>query len=151
LPRHVPGYETYLWIDADTWIQDWAAIELYIQASAGGMAITPEIDRAYRHHYHAGPEFRGVIGQAYAEAFGQAEADYLAHQPLLNTGVFALRADAPHWRAWEAVLGDALQRSRNVLVEQLALNWVAYRQGQPMRFLPSWCNWICHHATPAYD
>ena len=42
LPRHFPGYETYLWIDADAWLQDWRAVELYVAAACGDrLAITP--------------------------------------------------------------------------------------------------------------
>src|SRR5215472_16277761 len=46
LRRHFPGYETYLWIDADAWLQDWRTVELYIAAAGHDkLAITPEIDR----------------------------------------------------------------------------------------------------------
>ena len=52
LRRHFPGYETYLWIDADAWVQDWRAVELYLAAAGRDkLAITPEIDRAYKRHY----------------------------------------------------------------------------------------------------
>ena len=52
LRRHFPGYETYLWIDADAWLQDWRAVELYLSAAGRDrIAITPEIDRAYKRHY----------------------------------------------------------------------------------------------------
>ena len=37
------------------------------------------------------------------------------------------------------------------LVEQAAINHVVYRQKLPAAFLPSWCNWICHHAAPRRD
>ncbi|MBV8335522.1 MAG: macrocin O-methyltransferase, partial [Alphaproteobacteria bacterium] len=30
---HFPGYESYLWIDADAWLQDWRVIELYLAAA----------------------------------------------------------------------------------------------------------------------
>lgn len=151
LPRYLPGHDLYFWLDADAWVQDWAAVALYLQAAeTGALAITPEIDRAYRHFYKAGPEFRSVIERSYREAFGEAAAG-LVHYPLLNSGALALRADAPHWAAWAAALGEALQRSRDVLVEQAALNYVVYTQDLPARLLPSWCNWICHHALPAWD
>ena len=52
LPRHFPGYQMYLWIDADAWLQDWRAVELYCaRRVASSLAITPEIDRAYKRHY----------------------------------------------------------------------------------------------------
>src|ERR1700746_3788195 len=49
LRRHFPGYETYLWIDADAWLQDWRAIDLYVAAAGRGqLPITPGSDRRYK-------------------------------------------------------------------------------------------------------
>lgn len=48
LPRYVPGYDVYLHMDADTWVHDWDAIELYVSATLErGFAITAELDRSY--------------------------------------------------------------------------------------------------------
>src|SRR5207244_3372753 len=33
LRRHFPGYDIYLWIDADAWLQDGRAIDLYVSAA----------------------------------------------------------------------------------------------------------------------
>jgi hypothetical protein len=51
LRRHFPGYEVYLWVDADAWLQDGRVIDLYVDAAGRDrLAITPEIDRAYKRH-----------------------------------------------------------------------------------------------------
>jgi hypothetical protein len=152
LPRHFPGHDLYLWIDADAWVQDWAAIELLLRAAAEGkIAIVPEMDRSYRNFFHAFEEFHGVIAEGYRAIFDEATATRLGRLPLLNNGVFALAADAPHWQAWAVTLESALQRSRNALVDQSTLNHVVYEQNLPAHFLPAWCNWICHHAEPLRD
>ena len=31
LPKYFPGYNKYLWIDADAWVNSWTAIELYLK------------------------------------------------------------------------------------------------------------------------
>ena len=31
LPNYFPGYEKYLWIDADAWVNSWNSIELYFK------------------------------------------------------------------------------------------------------------------------
>jgi hypothetical protein len=141
-----------MWLDADAWVQDWAAVELFFRAAeTGSLAIVPELDRAYRNFFHAWEEFHGVLSAGYAAAFDAAMAERLARHPLLNNGAFALRADAPHWRAWADTLGSALQRSRNELIDMTTLNHLVYDQGLPAHFLPAWCNWICHHAPPRRD
>ena len=48
LPDLFLGHDVYLWIDADTWIQRWDAVEAYVEgASLTGFAVTPEADPAY--------------------------------------------------------------------------------------------------------
>ncbi len=152
LPRYLPGHRVLLWIDADAFLQDGAVLDLFVRATEGGrLAIVPELDRSYRNLFHAYDEFQGVIRASYREAFDAATADALARLPLLNSGVFALEAEAPHWQAWAETLGAALQRTRNFLTEQAALNYVVHKLGLPAHFLPARCNWICHHAAPRWD
>jgi hypothetical protein len=159
LPRHFPGHRLYLWIDADAWVQDWRAVELFIEGAnqtdpASGqpcLAVVPEIDRSYRNFFGAWREFHDVIHKSYVDAFDEATADELVRYPLINSGVFAMRAEAPHWQAWGDTLATALKQTTSSLVEQAAINHVVYRQKLPAAFLPSWCNWICHHAAPRRD
>ncbi len=154
LPRHLPGYDAYMWLDADAWVQQWDAVEEFFAAAAGGaVAIVPEVHDAYCNQSHARDEFETVIRAAFASAFGDAVAGRLYRRPHLNTGAFALRADAPHWHTWSEALGRALvgRGSRERLAEQCALNLIVYEKGLPANFLPPRCNWICHHAAPRKD
>jgi hypothetical protein len=149
LPRHFPGHDVYLWIDADAWVQDWAAVELFFRAASGGrIALVPEMDRSYRNFFAAWDEFHSINHEGYREAFDRATADRLMRHPLLNAGVLALEAGAPHWAVWAKTLSEALQRSRNGLIDQATLNHIIYVQDLPASFLPARCNWISHHAPP---
>jgi hypothetical protein len=151
LPRYAPGHDIYLWLDADVWVQEWSAIELFLEgARRADIAVAPEIHRAFRHYYHAWAEFSGVNGAAYAEAFGREKADKLIRYPLINAGVFAMRADSAGWRIWEDTLREGIQRSTN-MVDQIALNVAIYERGLKHEPLPSLCNWPVHHALPAWD
>lgn len=168
LPRHVPGYDLYLWLDADAWVQQWDAVEQFFASAAGdeaggAVAIVPEVHPAYRNQNEARDEFEAVIRAAFADSFGKETADRLYRKPHLNTGAFALRADATHWQAWSdalgrALTGDAARKprearppSRERLAEQCAMNVVVYDEGLPAVFLDPRCNWICHHAAPRRD
>lgn len=151
LPRYFPQARTIVWIDADCWVQDFAAIELLVRAAAdGALAAVPEIDRAYRHYRQAWDEFAAVVGGAYRAAYGAAVADELTRWPMLNAGVFAMRNDFPGWQAWARALDEGLRRSAD-LIDQLALNVAVYQRGLRHHPLPSICNWPAHHATPAWD
>jgi hypothetical protein len=153
LPHYFPGYETYLWIDADAWLQDWRIVALYVGAArAGKLAIVPEIDRAYKRHYKR-PKFFGLTltWKNYREAFGWRVADRLGRNPMINCGVFALRGDAPHWQIWGRIMEQVARRTQFFFVEQTALNFAIFAEHLPVDFLPAYCNWMPGDAAPAFD
>ena len=48
---------------------------------------------------------REAVVKDYEAAFGRETAERLIRYPLINAGVFALQAGAPHWRGcWERSL-----------------------------------------------
>jgi len=49
IPEMFPGYDMYVWLDADTWVQRWSAIEMFIEAAKKGdrISLTSSVDRAY--------------------------------------------------------------------------------------------------------
>jgi hypothetical protein len=153
LPKYFPGYRMYLWLDADAWLQDWDIVELYCAAAGRDkLAITPEIDRAYKRHYKR-PKLLGMnlIWKNYREAFGWRVADRLGRNPTVNGGVLALHAEAPHWEAWRRVLARVLQRTYFTPAGQTALNYVVFAERLPVNFLPAYCNWMPGDAAPAFD
>jgi hypothetical protein len=153
LPRHFPGYGMYFWLDADAWLQDWRAVELYrTAADTDKLAITPEIDRAYKRHYKRPKLFGTTLAwKNYRKAFGWRTADRLGRNPMVNCGVFALHHDAPHWAAWQRLIAQVLQRTRFFFAEQTALNYAIFAERLPVNFLPAYCNWMPGDAAPAFD
>jgi hypothetical protein len=153
LRRHFPGYETYMWIDADAWLQDGRVIDLYVAAAdQKRLAITPEIDRAYKRHYKRPKPFGWTLAwKNYREAFGWRIADRMGRNPMVNCGVFAMHSDAPHWDAWAHVLAQVLRRTQFFFVEQTALNYIIFAEELPVNFLPAYCNWMPGDAAPAFD
>jgi hypothetical protein len=153
LPRHFPGYEIYFWLDADAWLQDWRAVEMY-RAAAGRdrIAITVEIDRAYKRHYKRPKLFGFTLPwKCYRTAFGWRVADRFGRNPFANCGVFALHGGAPHWLAWQEVITRVLQRTRFFYAEQIALNYAIFAEGLPANLLPAYCNWAVGDAPPGFD
>ncbi len=153
LRRYFPGYASYLWIDADAWVQEWSAVEMLLTAAAGGkLAICPEIDRSYKRHYKR-PKLLGMTLQwhCYRKAYGLRVADRMGRNPMLNCGVFALRGDSPHWDVWIAAMARALQRTNFVFIEQIALNYAIFGGTIAATFLPASCNWLCGDAAPMWD
>jgi hypothetical protein len=153
LRRYFPGYTSYLWIDADAWVQEWSAIDMLLTAAAGGkLAICPEIDRSYKRHYKR-PKLLGMTLQwrCYRTAYGLRVADRMGRNPMLNCGVFALRGDSPYWDVWIAAMARALQRTSFVFIEQIALNYAVFGGTITATFLPASCNWLVGDAAPMWD
>ena len=148
LPKYFGGVDILIWIDSDAWVQDWSAIELLV-AGAGrrGFAIVPEIDRSYTPFYD-NATYNAHHHYWLVQCFDKETADKLYAYPLFNVGVFAARADAPHWSAWATLLADSFRRHIAFPSEQTALNVVLRTQDLPFSMLPSHCNWICYRALP---
>ena len=151
LPRYFPGYATYLWLDADLWVQDWQAVALFLDAAIGAdISIVPEMHRSYRNFRDGREDFEEANGKAYAQAYGFEVSRRLVRRPLNNAGAFAMRADSPGWTVWAAELAEAAERSTN-MIDQIALNRAIHDGRIREARLPPTCNWIAHLATPAWD
>jgi len=161
LPEIVPGYDLYMWVDADAWIQDWSAVELYFRGAAEGkLACVMSIDRAYDAPI---PTLRlrtflgfiiGLTGWSYdhyRQAYGRRAALRLALAPMVNSGVFAMRADAPQWQAWQECFRAAGAPKRGHPSDQTALTYAIFERHLAMEYLPAWCNWVCNRARPKVD
>jgi hypothetical protein len=152
LPRLVPGFDVYLWMDADLWVQRDDVVPTYLGAAArGAMAITPELHVTYRSHYS--PQRYRRMFRALETLFDTTSAKALAGNPTINSGCFAVRGDARHWQLWDETLAAILTRSSSYYAEQFALNHVLYRRHREARslFLPAAYNWICHQSMPMID
>jgi hypothetical protein len=147
IPELFPGHEVYLWIDADAWVQRWQAILSYVEgARRAGFAIAPETDPTYP---------RDKVLEAHEASFAMFGPECLeslhATGPL-NAGVFAGRADAPHWQAWRQLIAANIDKASEpwlrFLLDQTALCLVCKRDDLETEILPPACNWLAHFALP---
>ena len=149
LPKYFPGYEKYIWIDADAWVNSWYAIELYLKGCENKkLAIATSADRSYgrllRTEWIFG-NFARIKSQNYKHAkssgFSEKIAREVALKPHLNCGVFSLEKDAPHWDTWQKNLKKALSSGRIWGSEQIAMNITIYSDNLDVEILPAYCNW----------
>lgn len=148
LPRHVPGHDMYLWLDADVSIQNGDVIRAFVTAASdGSLAIAEEVDRSYRVEPYA---LKWQIGNA-LRCFGLRQGLALCMKRPINSGVFALRADAPHWSVWQKRYQQAIDRAGRVNLDQHALMAALYLDHMPCHYLDSTHNWICTRSRPLWD
>lgn len=148
LRDYFPGYDVYLWLDADLWVQQKTALDVYIRgASAKGLAIAAQSHPAYLHQH-------GFVRQRVSHLesyYGPEGARLLGTRPYFNAGVFALRSSAPHWEAWARSFRTGLDRTGGRLVnDQTAINHAVWTCRLPVTALDARFNWCYHLAAPHY-
>ena len=149
----VRGYDVILWLDADTWAQHPpAVIELAEEAGRHGMAAVPEVDRGY-FKFVEGVHAWDIEADGVRRLFGPEIAQRMAHVPVVNSGVWAARADSPLWPAWRRYLQAGLGRIDVIddftrTVEQSAFNLAIRLESLPLRRFPASYNWLACLALP---
>lgn len=147
LPNMAPGYDIIVWIDADAWVQDGNFLAEYVEkARDGALSIVLERERAYKWQWHV---FKWNVGNNIL-SFGLLNGIKLSLAKPINNGVFALRADAPHWAAWEKYYAIAVKNSGK-FYSQLAMAAGLYLDDLPVNYVDSRFNWITSRGRPAVD
>lgn len=154
---YFPGYDLYIWLDADVWVQNWDAMDLYIRgAMSGKLATSGQVDRGYPRSTRIkflGPiplKLSGFYFSNAKRAFGYKVAKNLFPYHVLQAGVFAIRGDAPHWKHWQELVLKAVVKGKVFTAEQLTMGVMCHLDGLPVEVLPAWCNWLCEF-TPPFD
>ena len=152
LREYFPGYDVYVWIDSDIWIQDPTVIVSYVLgAMKGGMAITHEEERAYKFQF----ELFGWTAKHFLLGYGPFMATYLLLRAHVNAGMFAMAADAPQWAAWADRYERAIRRTGALVPhDQFALNRALHAGDKLCKstvLLDPSCNWICARGAPMWD
>lgn len=151
------GYDIYLWIDADIWVQDWRGVELFLEgARRKKLAIAAQVDRAYPKA--ARVKWLGrwpwkvrnfYFGNA-CDAFSFTIAKQLVSKHVLSAGIFALHKDAQHWKRWQELAIRAMTHGKLFTAEQLTLGILTHIEDYPAEILPAWAHWLCEF-KPLWD
>lgn len=164
LPFYFPGFEIYVWIDADAWIHDESPLLHTIElAKQGSLSIVQErygTGVTYTSKDSSGATRTCSISResvihnvthCYQRCFGNDIARRLGPIPSYNTGFFALRGDSPTWHIWNSLLMEGLKAGFHPLVEQQALNVAIFRGLVDFTAAPPAANWLCIHEPPVID
>ena len=158
LPDYFPGYDIYIWMDADSWVCDFSAMDLYLQAARQGkMGVVANFDRYTKESFSADSwlfkwaKIRNFYAKnASRSGLSRKEMQQLAAKPCLYSGNFSLHAKAPHWSSYQNNIRRVVNRGRIFGSDQLALGMTVYLNELPIELLPRWCNWTSVD-RPKYD
>ena len=159
LPDYFPGFNKYLWIDCDAWVNSWDSVELYFKACDNGkLGITQSIGSGYKILTKVKWVFGKIAlikSQNYKHAkksgFSESIARKIAFAPHINIGVFSLENDSKCWKLWQDILRKSLSSGKIFGSEGLAINIAVYNNNADVEFLPLYCNWIASNVLPKFD
>tara|TARA_A100001391_G_scaffold158796_1_gene117292 strand:+ start:2484 stop:3473 length:990 start_codon:yes stop_codon:yes gene_type:complete len=153
IPQMFPGYDVYLWMDCDTWVQDWFAVEMFVRSASKGdrLAITNGADRSYPKSLRISwiwrwpIKIRSFYNSNGKKAFGWATAKKLIPHYVLSAACFAMSANAPHWKRWQEIIVGAAGRGKIFPAEQLSLGKLVHLEGYKAEYLSASAMWQCQH------
>lgn len=156
VPQLFPGYDVYIFIDADVWCQDRVALDALAREamSADFVAVS---QRTRFHEWDVargnGVEFN-VFGQplrrnwytmfANRSRLPKADKQLMAKHQIINAGVFSAMAASPVWDLWITEMihcMKAMPVGRKSAADQLGLGMAIYRNALAIKTLPEICNW----------
>jgi hypothetical protein len=157
LRSYFPGYDIYIWLDADVWVQTPEALN-HIVASAkttNAIHLAPELDRCYQPFFQQDNMWQ-IYHDWYQANYGNDIAKAMLLMPMLNAGVFAMGKDSPVWDGWAKIYRDVLQNvtdcdSKSFMADQLGLNILVYLYKLPCVRIPVLFNWLTCFALPYFD
>jgi len=148
LREYFPGYDAYLWIDSDAWVQEKYAIKMLFDATKhDAMGLIPSLDRSYKYH----PTHITWRKNNLLSYYGKEALELYEYHNYYNAGVFSLPADCPHWKIWENNFRNGLKKNPSIVSDQAALNYSIWKEKLKIYPLPALCNWLCHYAIPRFN
>ncbi|HLI67836.1 MAG TPA: hypothetical protein VKU90_15840 [Caulobacteraceae bacterium] len=151
LPDYFPGFDTYVWLDGDTWVQNAVGLDHIVNAAGySDLCVHPERDPNY--DWGGGPEH--YLKFVYNELYGDVEAERFAGVASFNSGVFGARASSPLWPLWPAELDALRLRWAGADVhfsDQIPMHRLVASHQIAITPLRSVNNWLCFCCLPAVN
>ena len=161
LKKYFPEYDTYIWLDADTWVQTHEFINDFVEVSkTGKVGIIPEYDINYevnREKY----SFNKIIFNLYKakgwsyknlkKYFDQKTFNKLFQKPILNAGVFSIPGESIIWDLWAEEYQKIVENSSDdycLNMDQASLNKILYNNLDLVNFFNSEYNYLIKNSLP---
>ena len=150
----VPGFQAYMWMDADIWLQTPRALADVVRPlRSQEFVAVPELDRAYRVLFEPGTRQNAVRARRLTRGFGARAAALLHRLPNVNSGLVAARAEAKMWGAWRERMRQvfAVEGDLDFVSDQAGLNAAIFLDKVPFYPLQSTLNWCFGGGVPRLD
>jgi hypothetical protein len=134
LPRIITGYDYYMWIDSDVWLQDLSSLKVFrraAEAKNGAAVVVPTIDCTYGILLEDCTRFTKYAQGWYEPLYGPAIANEFSRKTIFNSGMFCMAASSQLWDAWRHELskvryGEIKNDFSKHLAEQTCFNYLLH-------------------------
>ncbi len=164
LPRVIPGFDTYVWLDADTIVMDGGQLLRFAATGAGSRAavvleqfgdkgvIVPGMlpNGSFGTRMYNNGSVRAGLRIAYEDNFGMRFRT-LADDWLVSSAAFAMSAKSDGWEAIQSWFDRAESGRSSPLAFQQALTIAILSGRLPACSLPETFGWTCTTRVPAHD
>lgn len=147
LREYFPGYNVYLWFDADAWAQTPEFFDELVEgAKAKGAGVIRENGSNYKQDWVYTKWWYGNMVASY----GFIKGLKVATRPVINIGILSLSDTAPHWDAWVRYYQEFINR-RGRVNNQHSFNAALELEHLPSHLAPARCNWITTLSDPYWN
>ncbi len=144
-----PGYDIYIWFDADAWAQTSNFLDVYVAGAMGaGLAVAREDGAGYTAPLIDRRWWIGNYGLAFGIADGVRGA-LLAKS--INIGILAIHVGAPHWEAFGRRYQQTIDRTGKINLDQHACHAALALEGLTAAYVPALYNWLPTLSTPIWN
>jgi hypothetical protein len=152
----LPGYELYVWMDADIRLVAPGALQAYVlsaSANREAIAICQEVDPCYGfvNNPHVSRNYHGPKRRRMAVVYGEEIAEKFDGFLCYNAGMFAMHRDSLIWNSYRVNLERAMRTPFDHMKEQDAMNVAIMQNGGKAVNLSALFNWLCSAAQPVFS
>jgi hypothetical protein len=141
------GYDIYVYLDVDVWLQDRIALEGLVSAAEDkALVLVPESPSVY------GASIKSPWQRKHERFYGNEIASRMTDRMTWNGGVLALHADSPAWDVWASEYQAVIERTGEWFGgAQSAFTYLDMIEAIRIRSLPVVYNWLVAYAPPHWD
>jgi len=152
IPDMFPNYDAYVWMDSDTWVQNWKGLQYFIDGALqkpDTLIITNECNRhreikiRMNWLWHFPLKVKNFYFSNARKPFGFKIAKELLVRDVMSAGCFAMNAKAPHWKRWQELVKIGMTKGKIFTAEQMTLGVLVYIEKFKAEILPSYSHWHC--------
>jgi hypothetical protein len=151
-----PGYDVYMWVDADIRFTRSDAFEYFLSnalSSSASIAICQEVDPLYGivHDPNLAFGYHTMINNRISAIYSYEIQKQLYYYYHFNTGIWAMHRDSRVWSCFKSELDHAFSHGYVHMREQDAMNVAILKCGEKPVILSPTFNWLCAMALPKLD